>query len=71
MLGTGYTVNSVKADVLSLVRRVLQDNVMARRDWIPHFPYCGEQVFENRQNSGVFLTEKKKRLKRERCCSIQ
>ena len=58
MLGTGYSVNSVKADVLSLVRRVLQGNVMARRDWIPHFPYCSEQAFENRQNSGVFLTEK-------------
>ena len=58
MLGTGYSVNSVKADVLSLVRCVLQGNVMARRDWIPHFPYCSEQAFENRQNSGVFLTEK-------------
>ena len=58
MLGTGYSVNSVKADVLSLIRRVLQDNVMARRDWILHFPYCGEQVFENRQSSGIFLKEK-------------
>lgn len=58
MLGTGYSVNSVKADVLSLIRRVFQDNVMAKRDWIPHFPYCGEQAFENRQNSGIFLTEK-------------